>query len=277
MGTLKQCVSSIRETKRGKNAFFDIALHPIRATRRICRETALNMIKSKVTVWGEKSRGQEMTQAAVERMAKKANVRMPETVRILCQENEIGVFQFPFAGNYIVIPTELENRYCDGTFSKSEVEAIMAHEMAHLKRNEGIKTFFLLVPLIIFTKIASALVTFCTSVYGSNFAIAAGKKAENGAMSLIWLGTTVLQRYREYNCDRFAASQTSPEAMSSALTKLQEMADTAIIIPSGSIEHMAFLLFPSLATSGDHPPLEKRLERLVKGIRKKPEAIEVKA
>ena len=157
--------------------------------------------------------------------------------------------------------------------STQEVEAVLAHEISHVKnRDVSVMT------------IASFFATVASFIVQNFFFISMGQDRENrGAGVLIYFVSLLvylisffliraLSRYREYSADRGAAFLTgSPGMLSSALKKIS---GTMKRVPEQDLRQAegmnAFYILPAL--TGDtfaellstHPSLEKRLAYLRK-------------
>ena len=151
----------------------------------------------------------------------------------------------------------------------SELEGVMAHELAHVKNRDVLIITF----ASFFASLAAMMAQFA-------FFFGAGDD-ESPAGIVVFLGSLLvyfisfflmlaLSRYREFTADRGAALTTGrPSALSSALIKI-----------SGAMEHTpqrdlraagemnAFFIVPTSVKSSvktlfsTHPPMEQRIERL---------------
>lgn len=174
------------------------------------------------------------------------------------------------ARSTIVVTTELRRR-----LTKPELEAVLAHEVAHLANRDA----------VVLTA-ASAFPVAAAFVLRRRFGPYVFRRDELDfderlAFKLFapfawvlyivgFLLTVTISRYREYAADRGAAMMTgAPEQLMSALQKLSDETDR---IPSRDLRAMiglnAFFIVPAARRSPrvaflrDHPPLEKRLRRL---------------
>ena len=159
--------------------------------------------------------------------------------------------------------------------SPSELEGVMAHELAHVaNRDVAIMTL-----ASFFASLASLIVQ-----VGFFFGGGGGygdDDEDSGILPLILVSVAVyvvsfflmqaLSRYREFSADRGAAIFTGrPSALSSALMKISSSMER---IPQQDLrasnnEMAAFFIFPPKAKSAlgnlfsTHPPMEQRIERL---------------
>jgi heat shock protein HtpX len=155
----------------------------------------------------------------------------------------------------VAVTTELLRR----DLTPGELEAVVAHELAHIANRDGVVMTFVSAPALL----GSALwnertwrgkIVFILFYWPFYF------------VGLLTMWT--LSRYREYVADRGAVLITgAPEQLMSALQKLAGrpargdlrggLAVQALcILPAGKRGGRSFELF------ADHPPLEKRLDRL---------------
>jgi len=174
------------------------------------------------------------------------------------------------ARSTIVVTTGLRDR-----LTKPELEAVVAHEVAHLANRDA----------VVMTA-ASAFPVAAAFFLRRRFGPYAFERdeldfEERLAFKLFspfawvlyivgFLLTVTISRYREYAADRGAAILTgAPEQLMSALQKLSDETDR---IPSRDLRALtglnAFFIVPAATHSArftvlrDHPPLEKRLRRL---------------
>jgi heat shock protein HtpX len=155
------------------------------------------------------------------------------------------------------------------TLEPSELEGVMAHELAHVKNRDVLIMTF----ASFFASIAAMMAQFA-------FFFGAGDD-ESPAGIVVFLVSLVvyfvsfflmlaLSRYREFTADRGAALTTGrPSALSSALVKISNAMERA---PQRDLraagEMNAFFIVPTSVKStvqtlfSTHPPMSKRIERL---------------
>ncbi len=157
------------------------------------------------------------------------------------------------------------------TLSPSELEGVMAHELAHVKHRD-----------VLIMTIASFFASLAAIILQFGFFFGGGQSDDdNPSFFVILLVSFVvyvvsfflmmsLSRYREFAADRGAAIITGrPSALSSALVKISTAMQR---VPTHDLrahaEMNAFYIFPANAKKSlfnlfsTHPPLEKRIERL---------------
>jgi heat shock protein HtpX len=156
------------------------------------------------------------------------------------------------------------------TLSPSELEGVMAHELAHVKHRD-----------VLIMTIASFFASLASMMLQFGFLFGGGDDDENPSFLVILLVSALvyvlsfflmmtLSRYREFAADRGAAIVTGrPSALSSALVKISGAMQTVPKQDLRQAEGMnAFFIVPasvkgSLRTLfSTHPPMEKRIERL---------------
>lgn len=180
-----------------------------------------------------------------------------------------------------IIPKEAPNAFATGRnedhaavavtsgilkiLNKDELEGVIAHELSHIKHKD------ILISTMTAT-VASAVVLL------SRWAVFFSSD-ERGIISTIALAVvapiaaTVIQmaisRSREYEADAGGAIVSGkPEALAGALTKLSKAARVKSMDANPSTAHM-FIVNPLSGATimnlfSTHPPLEKRIERLMK-------------
>ncbi len=158
--------------------------------------------------------------------------------------------------------------------SKDELEAVLAHELAHVKNRDiltmTIASFIAMLAAIIMQNFLFASL-FSRRGDGAGAWIIAGIVA-----AIVWVVATLLMmalsRYREFAADRGSAYITNnPRALISALNKISGRMDVIPPEAKAKIEGSnAFFIIPALsgnkflALFSTHPPLEKRIANLEK-------------
>jgi heat shock protein HtpX len=158
--------------------------------------------------------------------------------------------------------------------SPSELEGVMAHELAHVKHRD-----------VLIMTIASFFASLAAMIMQFGFFFGGGHgDDENPSFAVVLLVSFVvyvlsfflmmaLSRYREFAADRGAAIVTGrPSALSAALVKIStavQQLPTRDLREAERLERMnAFFIVPVRVKSAlqalfsTHPPMEKRIERL---------------
>lgn len=157
---------------------------------------------------------------------------------------------------------------------KSELEAVLAHELSHIKNRD-----------VAVITIASFLSTVASVIVQNIFFLGDRRDRESGNLLAVWLVSLIvwivsfiliraLSRYREFSADRGSAIITGrPSALVSALMKIS---GTMARIPREDLRKVegmnAFFIIPTGAIANllsTHPPIEARiaaLERLEREI-----------
>ena len=159
------------------------------------------------------------------------------------------------------------------TLSPSELEGVMAHELAHVKHRD-----------VLIMTIASFFASLAAIILQFGFFFGGGGDDENPSFIVVLLVSFVvyvlsfflmmsLSRYREFAADRGAAIVTGrPSALASALSKIAsnvQQLPQKDLREAERLERMnAFFIVPVRVKSvlqglfSTHPPTEKRIERL---------------
>lgn len=159
--------------------------------------------------------------------------------------------------------------------NKDELEAVLAHELSHVKNRD-----------ILTMTLASFIAMIASMIMQSFFfsALFGGNSRENGGAGIvIWIVSIIvyaistllilaLSRYREFAADRGSALITrNPRALISALNKISGRIEVVPPEAKAKIEGAnAFFIIPALSGNAfmellsTHPPLEKRIANLEK-------------
>jgi heat shock protein HtpX len=156
--------------------------------------------------------------------------------------------------------------------NKDELEAVLAHELSHVKNRD-----------ILIMTMASFIAMIASMIMQSFFfsALFGGRNREGGGTIIVWIVSIVvyavstllilaLSRYREFAADRGSAYITrNPRALISALSKISGRMDVVPAEAKVKIEGAnAFFIIPALSGNtimelfSTHPPLEKRIASL---------------
>lgn len=159
--------------------------------------------------------------------------------------------------------------------TRDELEAVLAHELAHVKNRD-----------ILTMTMASFIAMIASMIMQSFFfsAMFGGRNnREGGSWIVIWIVSIIvyalstllilaLSRYREFAADRGSALITrKPRALISALNKISGRMEMVPVDAKAKIEGAnAFFIIPALTGNSlmelfsTHPPLEKRIANLEK-------------
>jgi heat shock protein HtpX len=156
------------------------------------------------------------------------------------------------------------------TLSPSELEGVMAHELAHVKNRD-----------VLIMTIASFFASIAAVILQFGFFFGGGGDDENPSIVIVLLVSFVvyilsfflmlaLSRYREFAADRGAALVTGrPSALASALVKVSGAMQQVPTQDLRQAERLnAFFIVPTSVRGAvqtlfsTHPPMEKRIERL---------------
>ena len=218
--------------------------------------------------------------ATIERLAAMADMPKPKKIAVMDTHvpNAFATGRNP--QNAIVTVT----RGLMTRLNEKEIEAVLAHELIHVK-NRDVAVLTWASPIVI---IAGFLIQwlFILSLFGG---FGGGGRSRGGGsggqalmiMMAVYVGTIIiyflaqllimaLSRYREFAADRGSAILTgAPMQLASALSKIS---DDMYRIPEKDmrqVEHAnAFFIIPALKGNtmanlfSSHPKLEKRIERL---------------
>jgi heat shock protein HtpX len=157
---------------------------------------------------------------------------------------------------------------------KDELEAVLAHELAHVKNRD-----------ILTMTMASFIAMIASMIMQSFFfsALFGGRSREGGSWIIVWIVSIAvyavstllilaLSRYREFAADRGSALITkNPRALISALKKISGRMDAVPVEYKEKVEGAnAFFIIPAISGNSfmellsTHPPLEKRIANLEK-------------
>lgn len=239
--------------------FVLVIAHSIRRERR-------RLLKGTVSVAEIDAAGARALEAAATRLAKRFDVAVPD-VRLHPDETPVAYTTYRPEDPVIAVrrrgsPVVVVSKGLVGTLSRQEVDAVLAHEFAHLANDDLQLTSWLLAPL------------FAAEFLYDN------EEDEKwqidplgwGLTSVALLGIGVFSRGRELAADRAAAEAIGdPGPLATALERLD---DRRRHRPSTDLRHTrstnAINVLPTLGEDGGnpgglrstHPPLEARLEAL---------------
>lgn len=207
---------------------------------------------------------------AVERLAKKANLPMPE----------VGIYPQKEVNAFATGPTKKQALVAisQGMLDKmpfEEIEAVIAHELSHIKNGD-------MVTMTLLQGVVNAFVMFLARALA--FAVSGlGKDEKRGSylsyilfvylfeVCFMILGSLVVSafsRFREYRADLGAAKINGKEKMISALKTLEALYDRRSATQSQEKAAFNALKISSFSRKGflslfaTHPSIENRIKRL---------------
>jgi heat shock protein HtpX len=195
-------------------------------------------------------------QALVARVAAQADLPAPK-VAVVDSARAVNAFSVGLSERRAVVA--LTTGLLRHGLTREELEAVVAHELAHVTNRDGVVMTFVSAPALVGSRIW----------HGDDF------RAKVFFVLFYWpfffiglLAMWALARYREYVADRGAAFITgAPEQLMSALQKIAGA--TARGDLRGGLAVQALCIVPARKEGwrrfelfSDHPPLEKRLKRL---------------
>jgi heat shock protein HtpX len=195
----------------------------------------------------------------VHRVAAAADVAPPKVAFIRSRApNALAVGLRPKDAT-VAVTTELVKR-----LEPEELEAVVAHEVAHIANRDGVVMTFVSGPSML-----GALMRDDGGSKGPVFFYVFYWPVYLVGLLLMW----AISRYREYTADRGSALITgAPEQLMSALTKIAEKGPRGDLRGGAAVS--ALCIVPAQRKKGrldflrrfevfmDHPPLEKRLRKL---------------
>jgi heat shock protein HtpX len=208
-------------------------------------------------------------QLMVEKLCKEAGLPLPKIA--IMQSPVPNAFATGRSPNHAVVAcTDSIMRL----LSRDELEAVLAHELAHVKNRD-----------ILTMTLASFIAMIASLIMQSFFfsALFGGRNREGGSWIVVWIVSIIvyalstllilaLSRYREFAADRGSAMITrNPRALISALNKISGRMDAVPVEAKARVEGAnAFFIIPALTGNtimelfSTHPPLEKRITNLEK-------------
>ena len=155
----------------------------------------------------------------VERLSQKSGIKMPKVMIAQIPLPNAFAYGSPIGGSRVAVTTGLLE-----TLESEEVEAVIGHELGHLKHRDVQAMMFVSVLPALFYWIG--YITFLSSAYGK-------KERDSGAAAIIGIAsmllywvltmfTLYLSRLREYYADRHSATivEEGPRKLSEGLAKI---------------------------------------------------------
>ncbi len=166
--------------------------------------------------------------STVERLSQKSGLKMPRVMIANIPIPNAFAYGSPIAGSRVAVTSELLK-----TLDEEEVEAVIGHELGHLKHRD--------VQIMMFVSILPAIFYFIyiTMFWSSMFGRSRDERGGSAAAALIAVGslfayliltvfTLYLSRLREYYADRHSASivEEGPRKLSEGLAKIVNYTST---------------------------------------------------
>jgi len=163
--------------------------------------------------------------ATVERLSQKSNMKMPRVMIANIPIPNAFAYGSPVAGTRVAVTSELLK-----TLEDEEVEAVLGHELGHLKHRD--------VQIMMFVSILPALFYYIGFSMLMSSWYRGGRQRDSGSaaaligiasIAIYWIltmFTLYLSRLREYFADRHSANtvKEGPRKLSEALAKIQHSA-----------------------------------------------------
>jgi len=208
----------------------------------------------------------------VRKLARRSNVPMPEVG--IYRSNEVNAFATgpTQSRSLVAVSTGLLQR-----MKENEIEGVLAHEVSHIANGDMVTMTLLQGVVNAFVMFLARVLAYAISGFGRNRESGGGSFA--GYMLFVYLfeivfmilGSLVIaaySRFREFRADAGGAALAGRESMVSALQSLRALQE----IKDPRTENPAMAAF-KISHSGKkglirffstHPPLEERIERLLK-------------
>jgi len=158
----------------------------------------------------------------VERLSQKSGIKKPRVMIANIPVPNAFAYSSPIAGSRVAVTSELLK-----TLDKEEVEAVLGHELGHLKHRDVQTMMFVSILPAIFYYIGYSMLL--SSWYGRTSERDSGSAAALigvASIAIYWIltmFTLYLSRLREYFADRHSANivEGGPRKLSEALAKIQ--------------------------------------------------------
>ncbi len=192
--------------------------------------------------------------ATVERLSEKSGIKKPRVMVANIPIPNAFAYGSPIAGTRVAVTSELLK-----TLDDSQVEAVLGHELGHLKHRDVQVMMFVSILPALFYYIGFSMMM--SSAYGRQSSRDSGSAAVVigiASMAIYWIltmFTLYLSRLREYFADRHSASvvDEGPRKLSEALAKIQASASRTRRVPKqagGTSSYKAlFIADPDRAAS----------------------------
>ena len=227
-----------------------------------------------------------MIEGIIQELSKIAGIkRVPKLMIFNSPEYNALVYESIF-GPRLAITSGLINGFYSGNVTEDELKAIIGHELGHIKHGDTLRRWIVQSWISIFHSIGSFLLFTGFILAGisaveavlerntANILVGLILSAIGGMMMLIskLVGLIALHhdRFNEYLADEFGARLVGGNSMISALIKINQT--NSGILPKGipyspypdSWQVKPVKTNPIENLFSDHPPIEKRIERIKK-------------
>lgn len=192
---------------------------------------------------------------------------------------EVGIYQSPELNAFATGPSKNNSLVAVSSgllenLNRNEVVAVLGHEISHVANGD-------MVTMTLIQGVVNAFALFLSRIiaYAVSIALSRGEEHEGGVSTLTYYGLTFLfdilftilgsilvaafSRWREYRADAGGARLTGAQNMIAALKRLgatsQVEENRSPAVDALKISHHASWL----TLFSTHPPLEKRIERLM--------------
>lgn len=188
-------------------------------------------LHQKITPQSVRPRGAENLKTRVQRLAQQFHMSVPEVVVEAQQVPKVRTVAPPFKRPQIIVTSGVLD-----TLSQQEVDAVLAHELAHLKNNDALILTIASVGPVISGSIASTMNFYNQKVKSPNSTVNINligfvSSALSTLSTIVWvlgrLSVGGLSRYREFTADVAAVQATGD--YSAYVSALHKMASSASV------------------------------------------------
>jgi len=229
---------------------------------------------------------------SLEELSKKAQIKKVPKLMIT-ETSEINACTYEsIFGSRIGVTTGLIDAYQSGRMNKNELEAILGHEIGHIKNKDSLRQGLVLSLISVFQVLGNwcIIIGSVLGVIGVATATISREEGRSTGIVITIIGVSLLidgflmkiiakiasilsfyhSRKQEYVADQSAAELTSPEITASALQKIKNLNDELVTNVMKSLPYAdKWQLQPRNVSWIDklfdtHPPMEERIQRVRK-------------